>query len=332
MDAMKILHLLDSLDGGDCTRQLQLLGPALTTRGKVHVCCLGRDTPWSAPLRQAGIIVNALGWTRWFDPGALWNLRRQLRESAPDVIHVWHLPALRALAVVAPGLLPRVVMSAALPDANKLAWWDRRLLENGLCRASVDVVMSEPERRKESFAGRAARIVCVGPLERECGIRQAIWAFDFLLLFYHDAQLQIAGSGSELAALQALAHGLGSHANVAFPGSLPDISGVLQDADIVWVPSLANRGRQIALEAMALGKAVVASDVPCLREAIRDGVTGFLVPAGDVIALARRTHALLGDQPLREKIGAAARHEAQQRFSVSDAAERLSSVYRSIAA
>lgn len=104
---MKILHLLDSLDGGDSTGQLQLLGPALTTSGKVHVCCLGCDTPWSAPLRQAGIGVNAFGWTRWFDPSALWNLRRLLRASDPDVIHVWHLPALRTLAVVAPGLLSR---------------------------------------------------------------------------------------------------------------------------------------------------------------------------------------------------------------------------------
>src|SRR5271168_2642004 len=108
MDPMKILHLIDSLDAGDSARQLQLLGPAFAPQ----ICCLGPDTACSAALRQAGIVVHALGWTRWFDPSVLWNLQRLLRESAPDVIHVWHLSALRALAVVAPGLLPRVVMNA----------------------------------------------------------------------------------------------------------------------------------------------------------------------------------------------------------------------------
>ena len=176
------------------------------------------------------------------------------------------------------------------------------------------------------------RIVCFGPLEREYGIRQAIWAFDFLLLLHPGTELHVAGTGPQLTLLQTLAQGLGSATNVHFLRVPADVSATLLEADIVWVPCLANRGRQIALEAMAMGKAVVASDVPCLREVIRDAATGFLVPPGDVIALARRTHALLGDQPLREKIGAAARHEAQLRFSVSDAAERLNNVYRNIAA
>lgn len=333
---MKILHLIDSLDAGDNTRRLQLLGPALTAGGTVEICCLGPDTRWSASLRQAGIVVHALGWTRRFDPGALWNLRRLLRHAAPDVIHVWNLSALRALALVAPGLLPRVVMSAALPALDRLAWWDRRLLERVLCRAPVDVVSSPAipivDCAPKHDWHRGPRIACAGRLEREDGIRQAIWAFDFLLLLYANAELDVVGAGSQGAALQALTDGLGSGSHVHFLGDASDLGGVLQDADIVWAPSLANRGRQVALEAMALGKAVVASDVPCLREVIGDGVTGFLVPPGDVIALARRTHALLRDRPLCERIGAAARRHVQREFSAAGAVERWREVYCRIAA
>jgi glycosyltransferase involved in cell wall biosynthesis len=332
MDPMKILHLIDSLEDGDSTRQLELLGPALAQSAALQVCCLGPDPGWSAALRRAGIVVHALGWTRWFDPGALWNLRNLVRETAPDVIHVWHLPALRALAAVAPGLLRRVVMSAPLPAAANLAWWDRRLLEWVHCAAPVGVVSERALDPSLALGLGQSRIVCVGRLEREDGFREAIWAFDFLLLLYPDAQLEIVGTGSQREALQALTHGLRSAASVRFLGALPDVAGVLQDADIVWVPSLANGGRQVALEAMALGKAVVASDVPCLRELILAGETGLLIPPGDVVALARRTYALLEDQPLRERIGAAARDHVQRRFAVGAAVERWRAVYRTIAA
>ena len=114
-------------------------------------------------------------------------------------------------------------------------------------------------------------------------MRQAIWAFDFLLLLYPDAELHIAGRGSQLDSLQALVHGLGSAGSVRFLGAAADWADALRDADIVWVPSLADVGRQVALDGMALGKAVIASDVPSLREVIRDNDTGFLVPPGDVM-------------------------------------------------
>src|SRR5437763_9167225 len=117
---MKILHLIDSLDFNGSDRQLHLLGPApADERTAIEICCLGPDTRWSASLRQANLTVHTLGWTRWFDFSALWNLREILRHTTFDVIHVWRMPALRALAVVAPGLLSRVVMSAPLPAQDE---------------------------------------------------------------------------------------------------------------------------------------------------------------------------------------------------------------------
>src|SRR5579862_8820184 len=137
---MKILHLIDSLDQGGSARQLRLLAPALADdANSVEICCLGPVTPSSIALRQAGIAVHTLHWTRWFDPRVLANLRTLLRKVSPEVIHVWRLPALRMLALVAGDFLPRVVMSAPLPEKGEIAWWDRWLLARIGCLAVAGV-------------------------------------------------------------------------------------------------------------------------------------------------------------------------------------------------
>src|ERR1700722_13603241 len=142
---MKILHLIDALDFSGSARQLQFLGPALASGAvSVEICCLGPETPLTATLRQACVTVHALHWTRWIDPSVLWNLRELLRGTHPDVIHVWRMPALRTLAVVAKELLPRVVMSAPLPTKGRLAWWGRWLLQQVRCVALAGV--SDQER------------------------------------------------------------------------------------------------------------------------------------------------------------------------------------------
>jgi glycosyltransferase involved in cell wall biosynthesis len=153
-----------------------------------------------------------------------------------------------------------------------------------------------------------------------------------LLQRFADAQLHLVGAGSQQPALHALAVGLQNIVNVHFHGAQADITDHLHAATVVWIPSKANCGRQSALDAMAQGRAVIAFDVPCLREVIRDGETGYLVPVGDVVALARRTYMLLQDERLRERIGSAAQHAVNQQFSLNSAVQRWREVYRSAAA
>ncbi|MBI3823986.1 MAG: glycosyltransferase family 4 protein [Planctomycetes bacterium] len=346
---MKILHLIDSLAYHGSAKQLQLIAPAQVAAGSsVEICCLGAETPWSDALRNTGMSVRVLGWTRWLDFSALWNLRELLRAMAPDVIHVWRLPALRALAVVGKHWLPRAVLSTPLPATGKAPWWDRWLLGQVGCLAFPGVndrqqCMTQgitapvlrivrPAVDRPEMAMSDGPIVCVGNLERENGFREAIWAFDILRNIYTTTTLRIVGAGAQLESLRALAVGLQSIAHVEFLGAAPDVRALLRGAGIVWVPSVGNCGQQVALEAMALGKAVVASDVPCLRDVIRDGVTGYLVPAGDVAAIARRTHALLQDEELRERLGQAAVRQVEQEFPLAESVQRWDEVYRSVAA
>lgn len=324
---MRILHVIDSLDANDCARQLHLLSAARAPEpAALHVCCLGPDTSVAQSLRYTGVAVHALQWRRWIDPSVAWNLRRIVRDTRPDVIHVWRLPALRLLALAAFDWLPRVVLSE---PTTELAWWDRWLVRQ-VRRVEVPPAVIAIEGPSAARAS-ADTIVCASPLERPFGVRNAVWAFDIVHQLFPDSRLQIAGAGSQGPNLRSLAQGLQNDA-VHFVGDTFDLAPILQTADIVWVPSVTNCGGQIALEAMAQGRAVIASGVPCMLGLIDDGVTGCLVPPGDVVALARRTRTLLSDHALRQRLGQAAGESVRRRFPVADAVERLREVYRSVAA
>jgi glycosyltransferase involved in cell wall biosynthesis len=79
------------------------------------------------------------------------------------------------------------------------------------------------------------------------------------------------------------------------------------------------------LEAMALGLPVVASDVPGNRDAVTDGVTGFLVTTE--IELLERCQQLLDDEPLRLKLGAAGRERVRREFARGRMLDELSRLY-----
>jgi len=83
----------------------------------------------------------------------------------------------------------------------------------------------------------------------------------------------------------------------------------------------------VAREAMAYGRAVVATDVGGLRDAIEDGIDGLLVPPRDVAVLRTAIERLLADAALRARLGAAARDKAKREWSANAAADALLDAY-----
>ena len=81
------------------------------------------------------------------------------------------------------------------------------------------------------------------------------------------------------------------------------------------------------LEAMAAGRPAVASRLPGTSEIIVDGVTGFLVPPGDVEGFAGSVRKLLGDRALREALGRAGRERVAREFSLAKTIEATAQVY-----
>ena len=113
----------------------------------------------------------------------------------------------------------------------------------------------------------------------------------------------IAGDGEERKALELKAGRLGDR--VRLLGKRADVADLLGAVDLVAMPSRAEGLGVAALEAMAAGRAVVASAVGGLAEVVVEGRTGLLVPPGDAPALAAALGRLVEDADLRTRLGAA---------------------------
>ena len=115
---------------------------------------------------------------------------------------------------------------------------------------------------------------------------------------------------------------------VRMTGFIKDFSTYLAAIDVVVVPS-ANEGFSlVVLEAMAAGRAVIASDVGGPAEIVNDGVTGILVPPGDIAALERAIADLLTDHELRMRLGQSAASVARSRFARDTVVDRLEDLFR----
>lgn len=128
------------------------------------------------------------------------------------------------------------------------------------------------------------------------------------------AHLMIVGSGGLEPQLKALVHELRLDDRVTFTGRVPhsEVGDIYAICDILVYPRLLTRTTALTtplkpLEAMAMGKAIIVSDVPAMRELVDEGTTGLTFHAGDFCHLTSRCVDLLGDAALRERIGNAAR-------------------------
>jgi glycosyltransferase involved in cell wall biosynthesis len=185
----------------------------------------------------------------------------------------------------------------------------------------------------------------VGRLESEKGQATLIDAWPMVLDRVPEARLLVVGEGSCREALEAQAealgllgepcipeHGVGTRharpgAKVVFTGRRDDVPAVTAALDVAVLPSYREAQGLVILEAMALSRPVVASNVGGIPEMITDGVTGLLVPAHDAPALAAAIVRLLSDHPLADMIARAAHDMVHERFCVERMGAAIQDVY-----
>jgi len=357
---MKVLYIIPDLEYGNAARQLTWLAPALNESGiQCRVCVLSGHGPLSRSLAQ--LPVNYLDWSRSVDLIPFWHLRRILSSFQPDIVHCWRRESLRALAAVRFRSKVSVIVSLFSGDALSGGAWckvdswllrraDRLVVQwsaelerwrslgipsEKLLRISPGVKVPEAsnafeESQADSYLPPNSRtILCVGPLEPSKGIKDAVWAFHIVGFLYTDLHLVLVGDGPERERLSRLAGSLFPERIISLP-SQEESGRTLARADIVWVPSVKPRGFNVALEAMAAGKPVVASRLPGLMDIVQDGETGVLINAGDQVSLARQTRKLLDDPDRRRQMGEAGRYRVQEHFSLSSLARAYTKVYQAV--
>jgi D-inositol-3-phosphate glycosyltransferase len=135
----------------------------------------------------------------------------------------------------------------------------------------------------------------------------------------------------EMARLQALCRELDMDETVVFLGirAQDTLPYYYSAAEVVVMPSHYESFGMVALEAMACGTPVIASQVGGLAFLVQDGVTGYHVPDGDSAALRDKLTLLLGDQALREKMGHQAAEHAQG-YGWDKIATQIIAVYESL--
>ncbi|WP_447986174.1 glycosyltransferase [Nitrospira sp. Nam74] len=115
---------------------------------------------------------------------------------------------------------------------------------------------------------------------------------------------------------------------VEMTGELKNVPAFFEVADIAVLPSLKNEGfPNSVMEAMAASLPVVATDTGGTGELVIDGITGYLVPAGDPEALQNRLEKLCADPELRKKMGKAGRQRIIERFTADGMVRRFESLY-----
>ena len=143
------------------------------------------------------------------------------------------------------------------------------------------------------------------------------------------ATLVMVGDGPDRDAAQSEADTLGLKSDVRFLGKVDNVADVMRGADLFVLPSEAESFGLAALEAMACGVPVVASNAGGLPELIVEGETGFLTPPGEVDAMTERALSILKDRDRAARMRRAAIERAQA-FSVDKVVPTYEGLYQDL--
>lgn len=176
------------------------------------------------------------------------------------------------------------------------------------------------------------QIAMVGALIWRKGYEYALMAFQRMLNHFPDANLVVVGDGEDQQRIFHAAKDLGVADKLNLRGRL-DVEGVrrvLGESHIFLHASLSEGIANVTLEAMSCGLPVVSTNCGGMREAIDDGVNGFLVPLRDTAAMAERIEALARTPELRQRMGQAARDRIVRDFDLKDQGRRFVELYREV--
>ena len=202
------------------------------------------------------------------------------------------------------------------------AHWDKlAIVHCGVLPANYGRRPHGPYGKRILFIGRLAAVKG-GPLllEAIANVRAA----------HPDLSLTVVGDGPDRVQLEARAAALGLAGAVSFVGyqSQSAVAEILEQSDMLVLPSFAEGVPVVLMEAMASRLPVIASRVAGVQELVEHGVSGFVVAPGDVEGLSAGLGTLLSEPELCARMGTAGRAKVEAEFDVAKEATRLGALLR----
>lgn len=347
MQRIRICHLITTLAPGGAERAVYELATRLDRR-RFEATVVGlRGGLVSEQLSAAGMPVEVLDMRGKWDLPRLVRLRGLLRRLRPDILHTHLFHADVAGRLAGPGAA-HVVHTIHTAEGRfrpwQFAWarWAPRRPDRLIC---VSKSVRDFHARKALLPAEAYTIIPngidVAAFARDDSRRAELrlqWGLkDDDVLAAYVGRLHYEKGTDLLPAALGLLAARGAHVRCVIAGDGPlrpqmedyvrrgpggsfcrllgytgDVRGVLSAADVFLMPSRWEGWPLAMAEAMSAGLAIVAADVPGVRDLVAHGESALLFPRGDAAAFADDVQSVAGDSSLRARLSAAARKRAQE--------------------
>ncbi|NQV25624.1 MAG: glycosyltransferase family 4 protein [Rhodopirellula sp.] len=254
------------------------------------------------------------------------TLANRLNLPCIVTIHDHDVALPRMLAACQPKLKRIIAVSSSVKDNLISA---RSLNEDLITVIHSGVIIPDLVDNSEVLGGRRIPVVgTAGRLEESKGFPYFINAARRVLDAGNDVEFLIAGSGPEERKLRALARKLDLTRHLTFITNLPDFRSAIGAMDIFCLPSLMQGLGTVMLEAMSLGRPVIATGVGGITSIVHNNETGLVIPPSDTDALAERIMELIQDPIRARAIGSAGRQQVIEGFNATQMVERTASNYQ----
>jgi glycosyltransferase involved in cell wall biosynthesis len=231
--------------------------------------------------------------------------KKNLLALVAKLLYRWSLKYNRAVFFQNPDNLEFFV-------SHKLVPRDKAVLVNGSGINLVQFPVTALPKEQLSF-------LLIARLLKDKGIREYAKAAELLWRKYPRVKFKLVGwidhsnpAAVDQAELQSWVEG----GYIEYLGQLDDVRPAIAASSVYVLPSYSEGTPRTVLEAMAMGRPIVTTDVPGCRETVVDGDNGFLVPAKDVEALAGAMERFIDNPALLERMGARSRAVAEEKYDV----------------
>lgn len=290
--------------------------------------------------------------------GVLPQLVSHIHKESPDLLHantnftseysgvlsfwlkiptVGHIRDIEPLGRIGKWTIRQNTKVIAISEAVKHYLISERVSEHQIVRVydGVDLRQYQPSR-SSSPSSNSIIVGLIGQIGERKGHLYLLEAARMLLRIHPDVKFWIVGKepdhSKEQYTERLYRYIKENHLEqqVEFWGFRTDIPEILARLDILVLPSLQEPFGKIVIEAMAMKKPVVASNVGGVPEIVEDGKTGLLVPLADSGAICQALQQLIGDREVREQMGREGRKRVEQMFSLEKHVHQIEQVYEEV--